>query len=278
MRIITFTVLALLAFAANSIICRLALQPGYIDAASFTTLRVVSGVFVLLLFASFTRGWPLKMCFNWRSVVGLNFYMIFFSLAYVLLETGTGALVLFTAVQLTMFGFAIWQKEIFSMLNLFGLSLAFAGVIYLVSPGASAPDMIGVLFMVLAGVGWGLFSVAGRGNSDPILSILSNFVYCIPAVLFVSFLMFGDLKATTYGVFLAVLSGAIMSGVGYIIWYSVLPYLTSGYAATVQLSVPALAAFGGVILLSEPLTMRLVLSSVIILGGVAMALHKKAGD
>ncbi|NQU58541.1 MAG: DMT family transporter [Rhodospirillales bacterium] len=270
------TVIAMLAFAANSLLCRQALGEGLIDAATFTTVRVLSGAVMLSLIVLIRRRPRVPSTANWRSAAMLFTYMAFFSFAYLSLGAGTGALILFGAVQLTMFVFALRQGEHFSLMSWAGLSLAVFGLIYLVSPGVTAPDLSGAILMTVAGVAWGAYSLQGRGAADPLEATARNFVYSVPLVLIVSLIFKDDFSSTSDGLLLAVASGAIASGCGYVIWYAVLPALKATRAATVQLSVPAIAAFGGVVMLSEELTLRLFLASAVTLGGVAIVLAQRA--
>ena len=276
MRTVLLTVIAMLAFAANSLLCRQALGQGLIDAASFTSVRVLSGAVTLILIVMLRRRPREHSTADWRSAAMLFTYMAFFSYAYLSLGAGTGALILFGAVQLTMFIVALRQGEHFPILSWVGLTLAILGLIYLVSPGVTAPDLLGALLMAIAGIAWGLYSLLGRGATDPLEATARNFVYSVPLVLIVSLFFLGDFYTSSYGLALAVASGAVASGCGYVIWYAALPNLTATRAATVQLSVPAIAAFGGVLMLSEQLTLRLLLASAATLGGVAIVLAQRA--
>lgn len=267
--------MAMLAFAANSLLCRMALGQDHIDPASFTTIRVISGAVTLVLIIAL-RGGATTLKPNRRAIAALFGYMIFFSFAYISLSAGTGALLLFGAVQLTMFVAAIRGGEKFSALSWVGLAVAFAGLVYLVAPGVTAPDPVGALLMVLAGIAWGAYSLVGRSSKRPLLATASNFVYCIPLTLVLSALYFQSAEITAPGVLLAVASGSVASGLGYSIWYSVLPHLSAGRAATVQLSVPVIAAVGGVLFLSEPTTMRLVVASGLTLGGIWLVLAQRS--
>jgi drug/metabolite transporter (DMT)-like permease len=270
------TVVAMLAFAANSLLCRLALGHRLIDAATFTTVRVISGAATLSLIVLLRRRPHDYSAVNWRSAAMLFTYMTFFSFAYLSLSAGTGALVLFGAVQLTMFIIALREGEHFSLLSWTGLMAAILGLIYLVSPGLTAPDPIGAVLMAVAGIAWGFYSMLGRGTADPLEATARNFVYSVPFVLIVSLLFLHDLSSSSKGLALAVASGAIASGCGYVIWYAALAGLTGTRAATVQLTVPVIAAFGGVVLLSEQITLRLLIASVATLGGVAIVVAQRS--
>jgi drug/metabolite transporter (DMT)-like permease len=265
----------MVAFAANSLLCRLALGAGSIDAATFTSVRVISGAVALGLIMLMRRGGG-RPSADWRAVVALFGYMAFFSFAYLSLSAGTGALILFGAVQLTMFIFALRAGEHFTLLSWGGLGMAIVGLIYLVSPGVTAPDPYGAVLMAIAGVAWGFYSLRGRGAVDPLAASAGNFIYSVPLAAMLSLFFWRDFNASSTGLALAVASGALASGCGYVIWYAALPGLTATRAATVQLSVPVIAAFGGVLLLSEPVTLRLIVASAVTLGGVAIVLAQRA--
>lgn len=273
------TACALIPLAANSILCRQALETGAIDAASFTSIRIISGAVMLCLIVLIRRRPLSKQDGNIKSAAMLFTYMVFFSFAYLSLGAGTGALILFGAVQLTMFVYALKIGEHFSLLSWLGLGTAVSGIIYLVSPGLNAPDLIGSLLMIIAGIAWGLYSLAGRGTTKPLESTAMNFVYCVVPVIVMNLFFLDQTVLSNHGVLLAIASGALASGCGYTIWYSALRYLKATQAATVQLCVPIIAALGGTVLLDETLTLRLILASLATLGGVALVLlqrsHKK---
>ncbi|MDP6804653.1 MAG: DMT family transporter [Rhodospirillales bacterium] len=260
-RTVLLTAVAMVAFAANSLLCRLALGQELIDAASFSTVRVISGAVTLALIVLIRGRSHDRGTADWRTVATLFIYMAFFSFAYLSLSAGTGALILFGAVQLTMFIFALREGEHFPLLSWAGLTLALLGLIYLVSPGVTAPDPLGAVLMAIAGIAWGLYSLWGRSAANPLEATARNFVYSVPLVLIGSLFFWRDFSSSTNGLALAVASGAIASGCGYVIWYAALPGLTATRAATVQFSVPVIAAFGGVIMLSEQITLRLLLAS-----------------
>lgn len=275
-KIIGLTALAMTAFAANSVLCRLALGAGLIDAASFASIRVVAGAVVLALLMA--PRWRIKprAPTDWRAVATLFIYMAFFSFAYITLSAGTGALILFGAVQLTMFAVALRSGERFSVVSWVGLSTAFAGLVYLVSPGITAPDLVGALLMAVAGIAWGVYSLLGRGVTAPLEATANNFIFCVPLVLIVSFLFMSDFATTIPGLALAAISGGITSGIGYAIWYQALKALSATHAATVQLSVPAIAALGGLVFMSEDVTVRLLIASAATLSGVWIVLAQRA--
>jgi drug/metabolite transporter (DMT)-like permease len=273
-RIALLTVAAMFAFAANSLLCRMALGRGLIDPASYTAVRIVTGAAMLFILTA-ARWRSGRVRADWRSVASLSAYMVGFSFAYVSLDAGTGALLLFGAVQLTMFIVAVRSGEQFNPWSWVGLGVAFSGLALLVAPGVSAPDPAGSILMIIAGVAWGAYSLAGRGAAMPLLATAGNFVYSVPVALVLAVLYLGSLDVTPYGLVLAAASGALASGLGYAIWYSALPGLKSGTAATVQLSVPVIAAIGGVILLSEPITGRLLMASAMTLGGIWLVLSQR---
>lgn len=273
---LAFTAAAMLAFAANSLLCRLALQQGGIDPASFGAVRVVSGALALALILRLRRGGRPAVRSDWWSAAMLFAYVAFFSFAYVSLTAGTGALVLFGAVHLTMFGVALRGGERFPVAGWIGLALAGAGLVYLVLPGVAAPPLFGTLLMALAGAAWGVYSLRGRGSSDPLGATAVNFLCAAPLALALWLPFAGVAHADGRGILLAVLSGALTSGVGYALWYTALRGLSAMRAATVQLSVPPLAALGAVLWLGEALTLRLVLASIAILGGIALVLKYRA--
>jgi len=274
-RVCLLTAAAMLAFAANSLLCRMALGLELIDAASFTTVRLLAGALTLALIV-LLRGQRSEIVANWPGVAALFCYMVFFSFAYLSLSAGTGALLLFGAVQLTMFAFAIRNGERFTLFAWVGLVATFAGLSYLVAPGVSAPDAGGALLMTVAGVAWGVYSLIGRKADRPLLATAANFIYTVPPTLVLSIVFISRADVSAAGIALAIASGALASGLGYTVWYAALPGLTAGRAATVQLSVPVIAAIGGVVLLSEQISMRLVVASVLTIGGIWLNLAQRS--
>lgn len=270
-RIIALTSLTMLAFAANSLLCRVALHHTSIDAASFTTIRLISGTLVLGL-AARLKGNAYPRAGNWLSAAALFAYAAGFSFAYVSLKAGTGALLLFGAVQITMIGHGICRGERLSRWQIVGLVLAVSGLIGLVLPGLAAPPLVGALLMLSAGAAWGVYSLRGRGAGDPTSVTAGNFLRAVPMTAILSLLLYNRFSLDQPGFWLAVASGALTSGVGYAIWYTVLPALPATTAATVQLSVPVIASLGGILVLGESLTARLLLSSIAILGGIALVI------
>ncbi len=273
-RIITLTSLAMIAFAGNSLLCRLALKHTSIDAASFTTIRLVSGAVMLWLVVRIRRGTYTGEG-SWLSAFALFAYAAGFSFAYVSLPAATGALLLFGAVQTTMIGYGVWAGERLLKLQLVGLLLALGGLVGLLLPGLSAPPLQGSVLMLGTGIAWGIYSLRGRGVGDPTRVTAGNFLRAVPISMAFSIIMLNGSSLDTTGFWYAVSSGALASGIGYAIWYTALPSLKAANAATVQLSVPLIAALGAVVILGEPITLRLVLSSVAILGGIALVILEK---
>jgi drug/metabolite transporter (DMT)-like permease len=278
LRTALLTLFAMLAFASNSLLCRAALKDTAIDAASFTAIRLVSGALILAILLR-TRGARPTAGGSWPMAAMLFAYAVFFSFAYRDLTAATGALLLFGAVQLTMMGYGLWQGERVRGLNLVGLIVALAGLIGLLLPGLAAPPPLAAALMLGAGAAWGVYSLLGRGAGDPTAATGGNFLRTIPfaALLLLAALAVKGEPETVdrVGAFYAVVSGAVTSGLGYVLWYAALPALRATSAATIQLSVPAIAAIGGAVLLAEPITARLLLSSVAILGGIALTIHRK---
>jgi drug/metabolite transporter (DMT)-like permease len=276
-RITLLVVLAMIAFAANSLLCRMALKSTAIDAASFTTIRIISGAVVLLLIVR-ARGIPDGLMGSWMSALALFVYAAGFSFAYVKLPTAVGALILFGAVQTTMIGYGLVRVERIRGCQIVGLFAAFSGLITLLLPGLSAPPPASSALMLSAGVAWGIYSLRGKNSSNPMVATAGNFLRAVPitGVLWVT--MAATVSFDRRGVWYAMVSGGLASGVGYAIWYAALPGLKATQAATLQLSVPVIAAVGGVIFLGETITLRLLLSSAGILGGIALVINDKAGE
>ena len=271
LHLFVLTLMAMVAFAANSVLCRLALDQTTMDAASFTTLRLLSGALVLWLLVS-TRHTSRCHAGSWPSALALFIYAAGFSFAYITLPTGTGALLLFGAVQLTMIAAGLRGGERPGGWQVAGMLLAAAGLVYLLAPGLEAPHPGGALLMITAGVAWGVYSLRGRHEGRPLESTAGNFIRSAPMALALALAALPWLQWDTAGALLALASGALASGMGYALWYAVLPSMQATRAATVQLSVPVLAALGGALLLSEPITLRLQLAAIAILGGIALVL------
>lgn len=273
-RIIALTSLAMIAFAGNALLCRIALKHTSIDAASFTTIRLISGA-LMLWFVVHIRHSTHTGGGNWLSAFALFVYAAGFSFAYVNLPAATGALLLFGAVQATMIGYGVWVGERLRSLQLVGLMLAFGGLVGLLLPGLSAPPLYSSVLMLGAGVAWGIYSLRGKGAGDPTKVTAGNFLRAVPIAAALSVLMLNDTSLDIAGFWYAVSSGALASGIGYAIWYTALPALKATNAATIQLSVPVIAALGGIVFLGEAITLRLVLASVAILGGIALVILEK---
>ena len=262
----------MLAFAGNSLLCRVALRDTGIDAATFTSVRLASGALMLAAILAARRVRPTKGG-SWLAAAMLFSYAAFFSFAYRDLTAATGALLLFGAVQVTMTGYAVVLGERLRGLRLLGVLIAVAGLVALLLPGLAAPPWLGATLMLLAGASWGVYSLVGRHLGDPTIATAGNFLRAVPLAAALSLAASGAATADTRGVIYAAISGAITSGLGYALWYAALPRLTAASAATIQLSVPAIAALGGVALLGETVSWRLVIASVAILGGIALALR-----
>lgn len=269
-----YVAFALLAFAGNSLLCRAALSESSIDAASFTAIRLVSGAIVLLVIVHINKpAIPLK-----GSAVGalaLFLYAVGFSFAYINMDAGVGALILFGSVQVTMIWYGLMHGESMSMWRWTGLLLAILGLVILLLPSASAPPIQSALLMVVAGVAWGIYSLVGRGTTSPLSMTAGNFVYTVPMVIGLIWLFSTTLSIDKKGITLAIASGAICSGLGYSVWYKVLPKLQSTNAATIQLSVPVLAMILGFLLLNERITMMMLLASFAIISGIAMVVKRE---
>ncbi len=297
MKAALYTIIALIAFAANSLFCRMALAEGYIDAWSFTIIRLLGGAICLsIIMAVHARRLTrqsmadtsidsktilnnqaiLKDKGSWLSSISLVVYALCFSLAYVELDTGTGALILFAAVQLTMIGWGIYKKEQLSALQWIAFMVAVAGFIYLMLPSAAVPSLSGAAIMAISGIAWGVYSIRGQSCISPLRATGFNFIRSLVAIPIIGLMAIGYLSnIQSEGIVLAFISGAITSGLGYSIWYTAMPLLKSTQAAVVQFCVPVLAAAAGVLFLSEQLTMRFIVASSIILGAVLVFILNK---
>lgn len=297
-RLFLLTLLAMIAFAGNSLLCRAALKHSGIDAATFTFIRIFSGAAALWLIIKVRRRLmvdrtasplvetssdlslvtdhsSLRQSGTWLSALALFVYAAAFSFAYNTLSAGTGALLLFGAVQATMILWGLHKGERLRLLQLLGLAVALSGLVVLLFPGLSAPPFPGSALMLAAGVAWGAYSLRGRGEANPASATAGNFLRAVPMALALSIVLFPSARLDHAGTAYAMVSGAIASGCGYVIWYTALPGLKAASAATVQLSVPVLAATGGILLLGEPLTLRFVFASVAVLGGIALVVLER---
>lgn len=278
-----WVVLAMLAFAGNSLLCRLALKDDLIDAASFTTLRLVSGAITLYVLVRWQQrektapGSAIVAGDSWAALA-LFVYAAGFSFAYLSMNAATGALLLFGAVQTSMIAWGLWYGERLRKGQIVGAALALAGLIALMLPGVAAPDFWGAATMLAAGIAWGAYSLLGRrqsSNASPTAITAGNFVRAMPFAIVLSALTLQQLHVTPVGVLCACIAGSLTSGLGYAIWYRVLPALQATHAATVQLSVPMIATLGGVLLLGEPAAWQMALSGLAILGGICLVLKGK---
>jgi drug/metabolite transporter (DMT)-like permease len=274
LRISLLTTFALVAFGFNSILCRVALRAGEADAAGFTVVRLVSGAVTLILISYFLdqRNGSKKKRGNWISAFLLFAYAICFSFAYIGLTVAAGALILFTSVQFTMIAVALVRGERPGNLEWLGLLIAVGGLVYLVFPGLSSPPLFASVLMAAAGIAWGIYTLRGKSTSDPLGDTTGNFIRSVPMIAIAAIPFLSSINLSARGIILAVISGAVASGIGYAVWYSVLKHHTATRAAVLQLSVPVIAAFGGVLLLSEAMTTRLLIAAVFILGGVGLTI------
>jgi drug/metabolite transporter (DMT)-like permease len=273
-RTFILTLVAMTAFAGNSLLCRLALKQTRIDPATFTLIRIISGAIALQLIVTLRKR-PRGKAGSWASALALFIYAAGFSFAYLSLPAGTGALLLFGAVQATMIIRALHEGERLRMPQRIGLALALAGLVALVFPGLSAPPLGGSILMLSAGIAWGIYSLRGKAAGDPASATAGNFLRAGPMAAVLSVVLAPWARLDRTGAGYAILSGALASGVGYAIWYTVLPSLGSTRAATVQLSVPVLAAAGGILFLGELITLRTMLASFAILGGIALVILER---
>lgn len=286
MTVIFSTLFALLAFAANSILCRIALGTDLIDPAGFTIIRLLSGsitlYFILMLSQKFMRSngvtnneTEITSKGSWLGSLCLFIYALTFSYAYIHLETGTGALLLFGTVQIFMVIYSLFLRVTLSKIEWLGLISAFSGFIYLVYPEVNTPSVSGLILMTISGLAWAGYTVIGKQSKAPLVDTCYNFFRTIPLVLGLTLLTFSTAEYSSNGIWLAVTSGALMSGVGYAIWYVALKGLTATQAGVLQLSVPIIAALGGVFFMNEMLTLRLSISMIIVVGGIALVLLGK---
>lgn len=266
----------MLAFASNSLLCRTALKQTQIDAATFTSLRILAGAVALAFISMMRRQTSLGSDGSWTSAFLLFVYAAGFSFAYVNLSAGTGALLLFVAVQATMIFWGWTKGERFRAIQFAGFIIAAAGLVLLLFPGLTAPPLGGSLCMIGAGVAWGVYSLRGRIAADPIAATCGNFLRALPLAALLTGITIRHANINSLGAVCAIISGAVTSGVGYIFWYSALPSLKSTNAATVQLCVPILAATGGILLLGEPITLRYAVATITVLGGIALVLFERS--
>lgn len=265
---ILFTGIALIAFAANSVLCRLALGEHTIDAASFSIIRLLSGAIVLSVLLLFKHKKQSHSNNSWLASSMLFLYAVTFSFAYITLDTGTGALILFGSVQITLIFLALMSGTKLLFVEWTGVSIAFAGFVYLILPGVSTPSLLGFTLMTIAGIAWGIYTLKGKSSANPLADTAINFVRTIPFLILLALFTFQNALLSKEGIVLAILSGTIASGIGYSIWYMALAGLSTTQAAVVQLLVPVIAALGGVLFVSEAITLRLFFSATMVLGGI----------
>ncbi len=284
-RVYVLTLFAMIAFASNSLLCRAALKETGIDAATFTLIRIFSGAVALWLIikarkrpSSVAAVYDRRISGNWISALALFAYAAAFSFAYKTLSAGTGALLLFGAVQATMILWGFRKGERLRIIQILGLLVALTGLVMLVLPGLSAPPLIGSILMLSAGIAWGVYSLRGKTGGDAIAATAGNFLRAFPFAALISVIMIRQAHLDSLGVVYALISGAVTSGVGYVIWYAALTDLKAASAATVQLSVPVLAATGGILLLGEPITLRYVIASIAVLGGIFLVVIEKRSE
>jgi drug/metabolite transporter (DMT)-like permease len=269
MKIFILTSLALIAFAANSVLCRLALGNNVIDASSFTIIRLLAGAIVLFCIVLFSKGKTSTTSKgNLLSSFMLFLYAITFSFAYLSLDTGTGALILFGAVQITIIIHTLLSGNKLRPLEWLGVITSFLGFIYLISPGVSSPSIIGFVLMTIAGISWGIYTIKGQTSKNPLRDTTYNFIKTLPFITILYIATMTQSNYSTEGILLAIIAGGVTSGIGYTIWYMAIRGLSSIQSAVLQLLVPVIAAFSGVIFISEIITVRLTVSSILILGGV----------
>ncbi len=271
---VIFICAALIAFAANSWLCRAALSDTNIDASSFTAIRLISGAFVLFILAT-TKGLKPLRSGSIKGALALFIYAAGFSFAYINMSTATGALLLFGSVQISMIAWGLLHNEKLSMRQGIGFLLAFFGLVALLFPGLTSPPLFSACLMIMAGVAWGAYTIMGKGSKSALGLTSGNFLYTVPLALLLVFVFSGELQFDKAGLVYAALSGAIASGLGYAIWYSVLPSISSTNAATLQLSVPVIAAVLGYLFLDESISLRVIIASVTILGGIFIVIHQK---
>jgi len=273
LQISLLTAFALIAFAANSVLCRLALGSGTIDAASFTGIRLFSGAIALFIILSIkSSNKDLSSKGSWAASFALFLYAITFSYAYLLVDTGTGALILFGSVQISMILMSLISGTRLHLSEWSGVIIAFSGFVYLIVPSITTPSINGFILMTISGISWGVYTLMGRSSKNPLMDTTFNFLRTIPLVVLLALYAMQNIHFSSEGVILALLSGGITSGVGYTVWYIVLRDLSSTQAAVIQLSVPVIAAIGGVVFVAEVITSRLIISTAVVLSGILMVL------
>jgi drug/metabolite transporter (DMT)-like permease len=273
-RLVLQTAAAMVAFAANSLLCRIALVGGWIDAPTFASVRIGSGALLLAWLVRGTARGARAPVDRW-AVLSLAAYLLPFTLAYLTLDAGSGALLLFGSAQLTMLGVGLYRGERCSWLGWVGMVAAAAGFVTLLAPTGGGPRLGGAMLMTIAGIAWGVYSLRGHASRQPLVSTAQNFAFVLPWALAINLLFTAHVHVSAHGVALAAASGMLASALGYILWYAALPRLTAISAGTVQLSVPVIAAIGGIIVLDEQPTRRLAICAVAILGGIALVARQR---
>ncbi|KZL03985.1 aromatic amino acid exporter [Pseudovibrio sp. Ad14] len=276
MRLFILTSIVMVAFAANSVLNRLALADGEIGPSAFASIRIVAGALMLLALIFFRGGNKLSFSKpNVTAVLALCAYILGFSHAYISLDAGFGALLLFGAVQITMFIGAFIQRENLTLQKWIGAALAFSGLIYLLSPSNAGIDPLGAGLMTIAAIGWGIYSIIGRGAANPLKETGMNFLYGVPIISLALFLFPDTTTITASGVLLAIISGAITSGLGYALWYAIIPQLQTSTAAVAQLTVPIIATAGGIVFLAEAIDSRFIIATTLVLCGVGISAYRR---
>jgi len=278
MRLLVLTSLTMVAFAANSVLNRMAIVDGGMDAVLFAVVRLLCGAAILALVLFWQRkAFDFSALRRPAGVISLLVYLLGFSLAYVVLPSGVGALLLFGMVQITMFAAAVRGGDRIPAARWMGTALAFGGLCWMLwpQPGADTP-FLAMASMLIAGIGWGVYSLVGRGANDPVQATAMNFILAAPIGGLALLVLPADFGAySAMGLLLALISGAVTSGLGYALWYAVVPELGATRAAVAQLTVPVIATLGGVALLEEAVTLQFIISSALVLGGVALAILRK---
>lgn len=268
-------ILTMLAFAANSVLCRVALTGGHIDPATFSDVRIVSGALFLVILMSVRKKPAPKIHYDWRSGLALTLYVLAMSWSYLRIDTGTGALLLFGTVQTAMVIYGWRQGEKIGVLKGAGLLLAVAGTLLLLLPGAHAPEPTSALMMIGSGLAWAYYSVKGKSMPEAIPATTGNFILAVPFTVILSLVLSGERHTSAPGLMLAMTSGALASGAAYALWYTLLPKMKSMTASTVQLSVPCLATLGGVVLLGETFSLRMLVSMCAVLLGITLVIRAR---
>ncbi|MGB5444227.1 MAG: DMT family transporter [Psychromonas sp.] len=276
LKTILFSVLALFAFAANSVFARLALSTGYIDAASFTILRLLSAIVMLLILVGITRRHCPKSSDSaksaWFSATMLFIYAGCFSFAYISLDTGTGALVLFAAVQITMVIKNHLQGNRMHFIELLGLIVAFCGFVYLVFPSLSQPSLLGFILMTISGIAWAFYTLKGQAAGDPLCATKVNFLHTLPFIIILFAFSYSSLSVTWQGGLLAIMSGALASALGYYCWYLAVANLSTTVASVIQLSVPIIAALGGILFMKEAISLDFMIACALVSAGILLVI------